>query len=112
MGWLHEEHPGHEGYIIGLIEEAGADGRWRELRPADLAAASGVERIKVACDCGWRSRVFHAGSRAQWFPNVVELHDERLEDAARSVWTKHLQDEAEREREKSGYNLMPIDTWT
>jgi hypothetical protein len=116
MGWLHDEHPGHEGYVVGLVEEDKSQGRWRELREGDKDKGARVERIKVACDCGWRSRVFHAGLRADWWPNIVELHDERLEIAARAVWTAHLEEEARRELDQQQgsktYSLMPIETWT
>jgi hypothetical protein len=114
MGWINEKYPGHhEGYVVGLVEESAGRGRWRELREGDENCR--VERIKVACDCGWRSRVFHAGLRALWSPNTVELRDERLEAAARTIWTVHLAEEAPRElgqQDSNAYSLMPIETWT
>jgi hypothetical protein len=118
MGWFHDEHPGHEGYVVGLIEEK-PDGRWREIRGGDQEQREfRVERMKVACDCGWRSRVFHAGLRAQWSPSHTDLRDEQLEDAARAIWLAHLQEEARRVTEQRSTRsapaarLVPIETWT
>jgi hypothetical protein len=114
MGWVSEEFPGHhEGYLVGLVAEDKAEGRWCELRDGDKDCR--IERIKVACDCGWRSRVFHAGLRAEWWPNIVELHDDRLETAALALWKTHVQEEARRELERQSSadrQLMAVDTWT
>jgi hypothetical protein len=110
MGWISEEPPGHEGYIVGLVEEQ-PGGRWRELRGEDPECR--VQRMKVGCDCGWRSRVFHAGLGARWHPSSTELRNDRLEREAQAVWQDHLTDEARREARTGGSGLlMPVDTWT
>ena len=99
MGWTSDK-PGHEGYPVGLTEEASAGNGWvwwRELamRPGDETPRQ-VERFQVGCVCGWRSRVFWAPASARWFPYAVALGDEVVEDAARALWQRHIDDPSPR----------------
>lgn len=94
MGWVSDK-PGHEGYIVGLTEVESSAGNgwtwWRELSPSagDETPRAVVERFQAGCTCGWRSRVFLAPRKAEWFPYVVELNDAAMEDAARALWRRH-----------------------
>jgi hypothetical protein len=107
MGWFRDEAPGHERYVVGLVQ-VGADGspRWRELSRAggDEKAPAHVERIQVECDCGWRSRVFETPLRAKWFPYVVELDDEALEDASARVWRRHVDHDLVHDKGAQGWS--------
>jgi hypothetical protein len=109
MGWIYEGHH-HEGYIAGLVPVGAPDGRWRELDGQEEYVGR-VERMRVACDCGWRSPVYHAGQRAQWFPSITELRDERIEEAARQLWLRHVE-EADRQAAGPATVLVRLDTWT
>jgi hypothetical protein len=110
--WFNDEVGDHEGYVVGLIADPDAAEGWRELGTWDNKSCQ-IETFKVACNCGWRSRVFHAGSRSRWIPNIVELGEDRLEDAARSIWKRHIADEAglEVERNQGGFHLIPFEDW-
>jgi len=96
MGWVSDK-PGHEGFIVGLTEMESAAGNtwmwWRELgmRQGDETRRR-VYRIQVGCECGWRSRVYEAPPRAEWFPYTVQLHNEAVEDEACVLWRRHLDD--------------------
>lgn len=100
MGWCDPEVEGHEGYVVGLVD-VGTNGwkRWRELRyPEDKEApAAPIEMLQAACDCGWRSRRFHAPiiNPPKWAPYMV-LVDEETEEGALVLWREHVRAEATR----------------
>ena len=76
MGWFSAEHPGHEGFIVGYVRAtATSSALWRELGYGDESERVLVERLSVACDCGWRSPRFHTpfGVVAQWRPFTMSL---------------------------------------
>ena len=114
MGWSHDRYPGHEGYIVGPVPDDQRTDHWRELATGDKECR--VERMKVGCDCGWRSRAFFAGLKAKWYPNITELGDDELEDSARAEWHRHLEVEARRERDEQAgaplRRLIPSVSWT
>jgi hypothetical protein len=107
MGWLHDDFPDHEGYLVGVV--ASGHG-YRELgAPSDREARLGVDALQVGCECGWRSRRYHAPLGTRWFPFMVELpkNREKLEDAARAVWIEHLHGERKREQVLTGAGDQP-----
>lgn len=101
MGWFRDGAPGHEGYLVGLVEHETAVSRtvWRELgRSWGDETDRRIERFQVACECGWRSRVFHTPKYgvqkpAEWYPYIVELHDSEIEDEAGRLWGRHVDEE-------------------
>jgi hypothetical protein len=106
MGWVNEDAPEHEGYVVGLVEEeerVGGYVRLRELAyPKDDCQLSRVRFFQSACECGWRSRRFFAPVKAEWSPFTLELHDADIEEDARQLWRRHC------EAERPGYGrLMP-----
>lgn len=99
MGWFDAGHEGHEGYLIGLVEDAArglvADAHMRRLAyPLDDSARA-VDALQVGCDCGWRSARFHVPPGAMWHPFVVELPADvraAVEEVAVELWRRHLDD--------------------
>lgn len=85
MGWFIGDVTGHEGYIVGVVEE---HGRWRELMLGD--GDQPVRTMQVGCDCGWRSPRMMAPPRAEYWPSVVHLRDDRVEDVCRELWREHV----------------------
>jgi hypothetical protein len=121
MGWQSDEAPGCEGYLVAMVnddlpyerqgpcsvlprEQSAEDSPLRELGRKDspLVPSGGTESavredveniqlVRVACTCGWRSRVFKIGGQQDgygWWPNVVAC-DERIRDNAGEVWSEH-----------------------
>jgi hypothetical protein len=97
MGWLHDRAPGHEGYVVALVEEMrpGGYSRWVELAyPDELAKrVVPVRMIQVGCECGWRSRRFRAPSGTTWSPFSVTLEDKEAEAEACALWERHALEE-------------------
>jgi hypothetical protein len=110
MGWIYEDDPAHEGYVVGLIEQEveftykgdgpGGSTFLRELSyyqdhdrevPKDGLRPAAVQ---VACDCGWRSRRFHTPLTARYHPHSLELGNERAEESARKIWLQHARESA------------------
>lgn len=94
MGWIHEDSPGHEGYVVGLVPEVrpGGYARWHELGyPGDeYPQPVRVRVIQIGCDCGWRSQRFVAPAGAEWHPFRVSLNDKVVEADAESLWLQHI----------------------
>lgn len=100
MGWFDDDHPGHEGFLVGFIPRTDSRVLWRELAsPTDREPVPHLARLAVGCDCGWRSSHFPvpAGLRADWHPYAVTLTghhgDERTETllaAPHVLWRAHL----------------------
>ena len=100
MGWFltDDAAAGHEGYVIGLVKSDAGE-TWapngdqvRKLMAGDKAQP--VRFVQVACDCGWRSRVFAAPYRAEFHPNVTDLNDDRAEARAVAIWKLHVETDA------------------
>lgn len=110
MGWIHEDAPEHEGYLVALVREEArsADGlavmrsRWRELSGLvhDEAAqrrfdGSPVPAVQVACECGWRSMRVAAPRGTMWRPHCVVVlpsEEEAFEALALELWTAHVRE--------------------
>ena len=101
MGWFNENAPGHEGYVIGLVESVNgetwspAGTRLRRLGTGDKAQKR-VPFVQVACDCGWRSKVFSAPIGTEFWPSTVDLPSGRSEERARAIWRLHADDDTSR----------------
>jgi hypothetical protein len=103
VGWFNSEHPGHEGYLVGLQrDESGVDG-FRELGfrksatadSPDLVEQADIKTLQVACECGWRSARFMAPVGTAYAPHMIFLSDHSdadLREVAAELWTKHLGD--------------------
>jgi hypothetical protein len=92
MGWQSSDAPGHEGFLVGLVQDAAERDGWRELRsPGDDADRENVERFQVGCTCGWRSPRFRAPPGTSWWPFTLELPElhEPLRDVAGDLWCQH-----------------------
>lgn len=90
MSWFLDDIQGHEGYVVGLIEDGASTGRFRELRyPAD-DFRSRVSKVQVACECGWRSTRLTAPLRAEWVPFSIVLNDDAADDTAHALWVEHM----------------------
>jgi hypothetical protein len=77
MGWVSEEGTAeHEGHVVGLVEDDTVVGGYVRLRelvyPKDDYRLQQVRHFQAGCECGWRSRVFFAPSKAEWFPFILE----------------------------------------
>lgn len=113
MGWSHDDLPAHEGYIVGLVALEGSSYRTRELGSRDGDGDQPVERIQVACSCGWRSAIVRAPLGAEFFPSIVTFRkgdEERIEDRALLEWNAHI----DRERARFGgryYVLAALSEW-
>ena len=97
MGWMNDAHPGHEGYVVGLVPVGDRqDDRWRELGVADKELGTiRLLKVQVACDCGWRSCRMDAPLHTTWSPFHVwfdEVHNERQEMGF-AIWMAHLASE-------------------
>ena len=90
MGWLRDGAPDHEGYIVGLAEPGAP---WRELGYPEDRAPRAIRLFRVACECGWRSRVYHAPPGAKYTPYSAELYDAHAEHNAMRLWDRHVDDE-------------------
>jgi hypothetical protein len=101
MGWIHEDHPGHEGYVVGLSTRGG--GVYRELGYAysdTRPVPQTVEYVCVGCDCGWRSPRLQAPTGTRYEPFCVTL-SEAAEERARHLWKEHIEMEADLPLERS-----------
>jgi hypothetical protein len=123
VGWVYEDEPGHEGYPVGLVEQEveftykndgpGGSTYLRELsyyQDHDREVPKGGLRpvaFQVACDCGWRSRRFHAPLVARYVPHSLELGDELAEEEARQIWVRHVREVAEDEKDRVRARLFP-----
>ena len=113
MGWTHEMYPRHEGYLQGIEQRTDRPGHWRDFDLSDEARArdgSGImlTHVQVACDCGWRSQRIAAPTGTRYVPFSVVLsgwHEERFEEAARTLWNAHLASQWNAEL----YKLPPAD---
>lgn len=110
MGWINEDAPQHEGYLVALVleEERSADGlhvmrsRWRELsglvhdeETARRYDGARITTVQVACDCGWRSMRLSAPLGTTWRPHIVllpALDEEAFEALAHELWDAHLRE--------------------
>lgn len=110
MGWINEDAPQHEGYLVALVleEERSADGlhvmrtRWRELsglvhdeETARRYDGARISTVQVGCDCGWRSMRMHAPLGTTWRPHSVWLPaaaEEPFEALALELWTGHVRE--------------------
>lgn len=100
MGWCDANREGHEGYLIGLVEDEDrglpAEAYMRRLAyPRDDAERS-VEALQVACDCGWRSARFSAPPGTTWLPFSVQLPAyarDAIESISVELWRCHLSDD-------------------
>ena len=108
MGWCNPEVDGHEGYVVGLVDESvGHRQRWRELnydhdkKPVSI----GIQMLQAACECGWRSRMFHAPivRPPKWYPYTISV-DEQTEDGALILWNEHV----EQERRRTALTLAAV----
>lgn len=108
MGWVsdREEFPSCEGYVVGIVDAGfpreregpcSALPRWQspELWPfREIDARDGqgqianVNLVRVACTCGWRSRVLRV-HKGEYWPSYTEISPEQ-EDRARVLWKEHL----------------------
>lgn len=99
MGWIREDAPGHEGFVVGLVridyrtgeEVAHETGFWRELRgPHDdqPRAYGSIRAIQVACDCGWRSARIDAPYRTTYHPFAVDVPED-VERRLCDEWIEH-----------------------
>ena len=101
MGWFNDNAPGHEGYVIGLVEDdkgetwSPSGKRLRKLGTGDKARTR-IPFVQVACDCGWRSKVFIAPIGTDFWPSTVALTSERSEDRAAAIWRLHADDDTSR----------------
>jgi hypothetical protein len=94
MGWFSDEAPGHEGYVVGLVEVGPY--RWRELGVDDQVAEA-IRWVQVGCECGWRSCRMIAPCRTRWYPSTVEIADE-YQDRAAALWRGHVRELVDRRR--------------
>jgi hypothetical protein len=108
MGWLHMSHPGHEGYIVGLVKDVESHKGWFSWRELRYDAAPEVREldfertkkengirvstIQVACECGWRSPRIANVARTRFYAWFVETTPD-LEDACRARFYAHLEQE-------------------
>jgi hypothetical protein len=90
MGWINDDAPHHEGYLVGLRED---DWRYIELGTNDPEQA--VKVVQVGCDCGWRSPRLDAPNGTKFWPSIV-VAPENFEDFALSLWKEHIETEAQR----------------
>lgn len=113
MGWFNDRsRPGCEGYLLGLEQLTGwlagffGDLSYLRMRPRVDAGESlrglVVRHVQVACECGWRSRVFLAPPGTTWSPYTIST-TERAEEHARQLWHQHSIETAERIVEQGEY---------
>ncbi|HKY40716.1 MAG TPA: hypothetical protein VJN18_32500 [Polyangiaceae bacterium] len=87
MGWCSNDHPEHEGYLIGLVKPK--DGwRYRDLNEGD-GQVDRVAYVQVGCDCGWRSPRIYAPVGTKFIPSVV-LAEPAFDDLAVELWKEHV----------------------
>ena len=104
MGWFFGDAPGHEGYVIGLLEyepgmfqEIVGPARAKEIAKSLGVHAPTVERrekvvpthVQAECECGWRSPRVRAPFGAVWEPSTVEM-PEHEKEPLRARWLAHL----------------------
>jgi hypothetical protein len=105
MGWVREDHPGHEGFPVALVERDGVSPGsllYRELGyPQDDQPRDDVQVVQAGCECGWRSSYLRVRNvrgpstplgtveRPAWAPFTV-IMDERDEDRLCELWNGHL----------------------
>ena len=104
MGWFYDDDDvrGHEGYLIGLVEEGRGSMLFRELTLRhdgnDVHNPLPLEFVCVGCDCGWRSPRLRVPAGTNWTPSHVwlatGLSDEVIEgyeESARKIWRAHVE---------------------
>lgn len=107
MGWINEDHPEHEGHVVGLVRPEGVaagSAIFRELGYPEKAKRTDIVRIQAACECGWRSpyliplRTMIPGTGADgnagmFFPSYSPssmLVAEEDEERCRQLWGEHV----------------------
>ncbi|MBV8979289.1 MAG: hypothetical protein JO086_00135 [Acidimicrobiia bacterium] len=83
MGWFSSDHPGHEGYVVGLVPRS--EWAWRELTTGDDGEHP-LRMIAVGCDCGWRSPRLYAPPGTRWSPYIVDLPTKTDDERAYRIW--------------------------
>lgn len=99
MGWIHEDKPGHEGYVVAVDRDP-ERAYWHEHGYFPSLACGAwrgedgpVTTVQVACECGWRSSRYAAPSGTRFFPHTVvfaEHYEEAAEAAAVEIWREHI----------------------
>jgi hypothetical protein len=117
MGWGNDSAPGHEGYLVGLLEcddvRRRGDG-FRELTIHDDAeAAKGIflRWVQVGCACGWRSPRREAPIGACWWSAYVDA-PEWFEEECRIIWRAHAiatAFAADPQRARRSFEVVPRD---
>lgn len=92
MGWLRDDQPDHEGWVVAVVRD---DGRWRELQYGDVEQE--ISYVQIGCECGWRSPRLVAPLDTRWSPCMVVFPswssiepDELYDDAAADLWDHHI----------------------
>lgn len=99
MGWLRDEAPGHEGFVVAYVNRDGCDDGSllvRELLyPSDATGRSDIQAISAGCECGWRSshRLRTSRSDWHWFPYTAAVSDAD-EGWACALWSAHVKADA------------------
>lgn len=111
MGWFlgdEADDGAHEGYLCA-VALAPNGWEWRELGPelsdGSTTGRTTVTTVRVACDCGWRSRRIVCPPGVYYSPHVVVVPDDldAWETACSELWKEH----ALTERARTGCPL----TW-
>lgn len=94
LDWSCEEHPDHDGMVIGLVPEDA--GRYRELAyPRDVTRRC-VALLAAGCECGWRSPHWSPSQPTEWrswmswgpWSVCASVEDEAR---AWALWRRHVE---------------------
>lgn len=95
MGWIDED-PKHEGFLIALVPTQDLSG-WIDLSvgppDAEHELVLELQMFAVGCECGWRSRRFHAPPGTRYMSHIVVMTAQDVEDEARELWRRHVKTE-------------------
>ena len=97
LEWVSQEHPGHDGLVVGLVQQDGGEdaGLYRELQyPIDVTVRR-VELVAAGCECGWRSPRWSPRVPTEWRPwtqwgpwSVFAPAED--DERALALWRRHV----------------------
>lgn len=97
MGWVNENAPRHEGYLLAVRAGTNELGSVTFRQLDDDDAKDGpvqVRIVQIGCDCGWRSQRLRAPQGTTWdgivlIPCGAQEAESTFEARCRELWREH-----------------------
>lgn len=99
MGWMNEDAPEHEGWIVmvlrdgregGSVSGAGIGVSYRMPDSDDVLPDSELVRWAAGCECGWRAPLRDVTDADRVGPSFPWLSEQEEDETFLPLWHKHL----------------------